>query len=293
MIPAEILRHVRRIEFRTKHLVTDVFGGQYHSVFKGRGMEFSEVREYQPGDDVRSIDWNVTARTGHPYVKLFSEERELSVILVVDVSGSGDFGSAERPKGELIAEMCAVLAFSAIRNQDKVGLVLFTDHVERFIPPRKGNSHVLRIIRELLYHPAVGKGTDLSAALEHVARFVRRRSVVVLVSDFLDEGWERAFRAVSARHDVVVLEVSDPREREIPPVGLVRMRDAETGAVVTVDASSREVREAVMGRFARAADERRRLFRSLDVDTARVTTGESYIDPLIRLFRRRAARLRA
>jgi len=216
VIPKELLKQIRRIQIRTSHLVNDVLAGQYESVFKGQGMEFKEVREYQPGDDIRSIDWNVTARTGRPFVKLFTEERELTVMLVVDVSGSGIFGSQEKLKNEMAAELCALLAFSAIKNNDKVGLIMFTGDVEKYVPPKKGRPHVLRVIREVLYYEPVNRGTDLVAALEFLNRVTTRRCVVFLVSDFMAEGYEKVLRVVSKRHDVIAVTITDPREEALP-----------------------------------------------------------------------------
>src|SRR2546426_12701490 len=229
MIPKEILKKVRQIEIRTNREVTDVLGGQYHSVFKGRGMEFEEVREYLPGDEIRSIDWNVTARFDHPFIKKFKEERELTVMLVVDVSASGQFGSVRQRKNELAAELAAVLAFSAIRNNDKVGVILFTDRVEKYIAQKKGRRHVLRVIREILAFEPEGKGTNLRLALDYLNRVQRRRAVCFLISDFQDEEFRKSLRVAGKRHDVVALSLRDPREEELPAVGLVELRDAETG----------------------------------------------------------------
>ena len=219
MIPREILKQVRRVEIATRGLVNDVFSGEYHSVFKGRGMNFAEVREYQHGDDIRAIDWNVTARTGAPFIKVFDEERELTVMLVVDVSASGDFGSHARMKGEVAVEICAVLAFSATTNNDKVGLIIFSDRIEKFVPPRKGRRHVLRVLRELLYFKPEGRGTDIAGALEYLARVVRRRAVVFVVSDFLGDGYEKALAVAGRRHDTVAIRMSDPREHQLPAGG--------------------------------------------------------------------------
>jgi len=268
MIPREILRKVRRIEIRTRKLVNDSLAGGYHSVFKGRGMEFSEVREYQFGDDVRTIDWNVTSRMGHPYIKKYVEERELTVILVVDVSGSNRFGSTAQVKSEVMAEICALLAFSATRNNDRVGLILFTDRVEKFVPPRKGRRHVLRVVREILYHEPEGRGTDIAGALDYLGRLVRRRAVVFLVSDFLAEAYESSLRITNRVHDLVALVVQDPRESEIPDVGLIALEDAETGQVRVADTMPSGLR----ARFREAAAERlaarQSLFRRLSIDSA-------------------------
>ncbi|HET9947992.1 MAG TPA: DUF58 domain-containing protein [Longimicrobiales bacterium] len=292
MIPREVLEQVRRIEISTRGLVDEVFSGEYHSVFKGRGMSFAEVREYQYGDDVRSIDWNVTARSGSPFVKVFEEERELTVVLLVDVSASGDFGTRERLKAELAVELCALLAFSAIKNDDKVGLVVFSDRIEKFVPPRKGRRHALRVIRELLYHERSGRGTDLKAALEYLVRVQRKRSVAFLVSDFRNRGWERALAVAARKHDLVAVRIGDAREEELPPVGLVELEDPETGRRVLVNSSSAAFREA----FRRLNEERRaeldRALRRSKVDVIDLRTGEPYVKPLMRFFEARARRQR-
>ncbi len=292
MIPKEILRKVRRIEISTRGLVNEVFSGEYHSVFKGRGMNFAEVREYQFGDDIRSIDWNVTARVGSPYVKVFEEERELTVMLVVDVSGSGDFGTVERMKGEIAVEICALLAFSAIKNDDKVGLIIFTDRIEKFVPPRKGRRHVLRVLRELLYFEPEGHGTDIGMALEYLTHVTKRRAVVFLVSDFLSKDYQRPLSVAGRRHDVVAIKVADPREAELPPIGYLELEDAETGEHVLVDTSDPEFRDAIEAGVAEARDTRERMFRSAKVDFVEVRSDQSYIDPLMRFFQLRARRLR-
>ena len=290
MIPQEILKNIRRIEIRTRRLVADVFSGEYQSVFKGRGMEFTEVREYLPGDDIRSIDWNVTARTGHPYIKKFEEERELTIMFVVDASGSGAFGSVKRFKAELAAELCAVLAFSATRNNDRVGLVMFSDRIEKIVPPQKGRRHVLRVVRELLYSEPEGTGTDIPMALDYLANVVRRHAVVFLVSDFQAEGYERALSVANRRYDLIAVDVSDPREQELPRVGMVELEDAETGERISVDAGDRKF----VQRFAREVERRRAEtglgFRRLGVDRIAVSTDRPYVEPLERFFRMRARR---
>jgi len=292
MIPKEILKKVKRIEITTRGMVNDVFSGEYHSVFKGRGMEFSEVREYQIGDDIRTIDWNVTARMGHPYVKVFEEERELTVMLLVDVSSSGNFGTFERMKGEIAIEICALLAFSAIKNNDKVGLIIFTDTIEKFIPPKKGKSHVLRVLRELLYHKPQGTQTNISNALEYLNRVTRRKSVVFLVSDFINTGYEKALQIANKRHDTVAITVTDPRELEFPDVGFIELEDAETGEVVLVDTSYSEVRNVYQSQSLQDVQRRDKLFQSINVDHINIRTDQSYIEPLIRFFRMRAKRFR-
>ncbi|MFQ5741378.1 MAG: DUF58 domain-containing protein [Acidobacteriota bacterium] len=292
MVPKEILKTVRRIEITTRGLVNDVFSGEYQSVFKGRGMDFAEVREYQFGDDIRTIDWNVTARMGHPYVKIFEEERELTVMLVVDASASGDFGSGERMKGEIAVEICALLAFSAIKNNDKVGLIIFTDKIEKFVPPRKGRAHVLRVLRELLYFHPDHKGTDISVALKHLSRVIRRRSVVFLVSDFLARDYEPELKIANRRHDIIAVCLHDPRERELPNVGYVEFEDAETGERLILNCGDEHVRQTFREESLKASRRRERLFRSISVDAIEVGTDRPYIETLIRFFRMRARRFR-
>ena len=291
MIPKDLLKKIRRIQIRTSHMANDVLAGQYHSAFKGRGMEFEEVRPYQWGDDVRTIDWNVSARYGEPFVKLFREERELTVMLLVDMSPSQQFGTNEQLKRELVAEVCATLAFSAVTNNDKVGLILFADDVEKFVPPRKGSPHVLRVIRDLLYHAPQGRGTSLTAAFDYLNRVTTRRTVTFLVSDFQAAGYERSLRIARRRHDLIPVAVSDRWEAELPDVGLIELVDAETGESVLVDTSSRRLRETYAADVRSATDERDRMFRRLDVDPIRVRTGESFVEPLMRFFRAREARI--
>jgi len=294
MIPREIFKKVRQIEIRTNREVTDVLGGQYHSVFKGRGMEFEEVREYLPGDEVRSIDWNVTARFGHPFIKKFREERELTVMLVVDVSASGQFGSVRQTKNELAAELAAVLAFSAIRNNDKVGLIMFTDQIERFVPPKKGRRHVLRVVREILAFQPQGRGTNLPLALDYLNRVQARRAVTFVVSDFQvndEEAVRRKLRVASKRHDVVALSLRDPREEELPSAGLVELRDAETGERVLVDTFSRDVREEFAAKARTRLESLRRMLRSASVDQVEIRSDTDYLLPLIQFFRMRERRI--
>src|SRR5215468_9384528 len=267
MLTREQLRTIRKIQIRTSHLVSDLFAGQYHSVFKGRGMEFAEVRQYLPGDEVRTIDWNVTARTGVPHVKRFTEERQLTVMLLVDASASTRFGSVKQFKQELAAELAALLAYSAITNNDNVGLVIFTDRIELALPPRKGNRHVLRVIREVLSLRPAGRGTDIAAALEHLRHVTKRRAVVFLVSDFIAPGFHRALRMAARRHDVVAVVLQDPREATLPAVGLVELEEAETGTRYVVDTGSARVREAFAARAAAARAERDRMLRSCGIDT--------------------------
>ena len=291
MIPREILRKVRRIEITTRGLVDQVFSGEYHSVFKGRGINFAEVREYDYGDDIRTIDWNVTARTGTPHVKIFEEERELTVMLLVDVSASGDFGTRERMKGDLAVEVCSLLAFSAIKNNDKVGLIIFSDRVEKFVPPRKGRRHVLRVLREMLYHEPAGRTTDLGAALEYLSRIIRRRAVVFVVSDFVSKPFEKALGVAGRRHDVVALRVRDRRESELPPIGLVELEDAETGERIVVDTSNRDFRAAFASRGEEARAAQDRTFRRSKVDVVDLGPGRPYLRPLMRFFEERGRRI--
>lgn len=287
MLSTEQIKAIRKIQIRTSHLVSDLFGGQYQSVFKGRGMEFAEVRQYLPGDDVRSIDWNVTARTGVPHVKRFSEERELTVMLLVDVSGSTHFGSSGQFKQELAAELAALLAFSAIANNDKVGLLIFTDRIELALPPRKGNRHVLRVVREILNHTPAGVGTDIPLALDHLSNVTRRRCVVFLLSDFMQPNLKRALRVARRRHDLVGVVLEDPREISLGAVGLLALRDTESGREMVVDTADPAVREAFRRQQQQRRDERDRTLRSADVDAIRVRTGEPYTRELMRFFRER------
>jgi len=326
MIPREILKKIRQIEIRTNRLVTETVAGAYHSVFKGQGMNFDEVREYQPGDDVRSIDWNVTARMNHPYVKKYVEERELTVMLIVDVSGSGLFGSRVQSKRELAAEIASVLAFSAIRNQDKVGLILFTDRVEKYIPPRKGRRHVLRVIREVLFFEPARRGTDLCAALEFLMRVARRRAIVVLISDFIESqsvqvpadssvggtiadkfggntpaarfgatgplaaATYAALRQANRRHDVVAVQISDPYELELPAIGRVVLEDAETGDVIELNTNSPAVRAQFAARQASSQEQLLRQLRATGIDVIRLGTDRPYVAELRKFFEAREHR---
>lgn len=286
----EILKKVRRIEIATRDLVNNRFAGEYSSVFRGRGIEFAEVREYHPGDDIRAIDWNVTARMGHPYIKKYTEERELVVMLLFDASSSVNFGSVSQTKGEIATEICALLAFSAIRNNDKVGLVNFTDHVELFVPPRKGRKHVLRLIRELLYFKPAHAQTDIGKVLEYVNRVIRRRSVVFLISDFMDDGYYKPLKIASKKHDLIAIKITDPRELSIPDVGLVELEDAETGEQFLLDTSSSEGRMKFMQLNRQIIQTKLEMLRSLKVDVIEISTDESYIKPLVEFFQKRASR---
>lgn len=289
-IPPEVLKKVARLEIQMKHLVNDVFSGEYHSVFKGLGMEFAEVREYMPGDDIRAIDWNVTARLGAPFVKKYVEERELTVLLVVDLSGSGTFGSGSQLKRDLATEVCSILAFSAIKNNDKVGCLLFTDDVELYVPPQKGRQHVLRVIRELLYFKPTGVGTDLTRAIQFIGRVQKRKSVVFLVSDFLDASFEAPLSVLARRHDVIPVLITDAREERLPRVDLVDLVDAETGERRMVDARSAAVRERFERRAQRVRAWRERIFRRHALDVIELRTDTPYVRPLMGFFRKRARR---
>jgi len=291
MIPREVLQKVRRIQITTSRVVSDLFAGQYHSVFKGRGMEFDEVREYQAGDEIHTIDWNRTARMGHPFVKRYVEERELTVMLLVDASASLQFGSVEKFKKEWVAELGALLAFSAITNNDKVGLIIFTNEVELYVAPKKGTRHVLRVIRELLYFKPKKKGTNLSAALKYLDQVTTRRTVTFLISDFLTEGFDQDLRVANKRHDMVAITVVDPREKEIPEIGLLEMEDYESGERVVLDTSSRQFQERFPPQQREFLEDLSRRFRSMKVDSVVIETGESYITPLIKFFRMRERRL--
>lgn len=290
MIPKEILKKIRRIEIHTKKLVNDLFSGEYHSTFKGQGMEFEEVRQYAPGDDIRLIDWNVTARTGYPHIKKFKEERELSVVLLVDASSSGQFGTRDRFKSEIAAELCALLAFSAIKNNDKVGLIIFTDQIEKFIPPQKGRPHVLRLIREILFFKPEGIGTDISGALEYFNKVIKRKSVVFLISDFLSENFFKPLQIANNKHDVVAMKISDPRETSFDNVGLLELEDAETGEVFTIDTSSKQFRREFTAKAEEDNAQLKREFQLINMDFINIRTDQSYIVPLINFFKMREKR---
>lgn len=287
MIPREVMQNIRRIQINTTHVVDDLLAGGWHSAFKGRGIEFEEVRPYQVGDDVRTIDWNVTARAGEPFVKLFREEREMSVMMLVDLSSSQDFGTHHQTKRQLVTEVGATLAFSAIKNNDKIGLTMFTDQIEKALPPRKGTRHVLRLIRELLYCQPVGRGTDIAAALDHLARTAARRSVVFLVSDFQDDGFQRTLRVTRRKHDVIPIVVGDRRERELPNVGLLRLRDPESGRVVSIDTASSRHRRAYAEMMAARTQATDAMFRRMRMEPIRLFTGEDFVEPLKAFFHRR------
>jgi uncharacterized protein (DUF58 family) len=290
MLTREQLKAVRKIQIRTSHLVSDLFAGQYHSAFKGRGMEYAEVRQYLPGDEVRTIDWNVTARTGTPHVKRFTEERELTVMLLVDASASTRFGSVRQFKQELAAELAALFAFSAIQNNDKVGLIFFSDRIELSLPPRKGTRHVLRVTREILNHVPRGRGTDIPLALDHLNRVTRRRCVTFLLSDFLAGDLRRPLKVANQRHDLIAVVLEDPRDSEIPAMGLVAFEDPESGETLLVDTSDSRVRQEFARQQQAARVERDRFLRSLDVDAISVRTDRPYTETLLRFFRKRERR---
>ncbi len=292
MISRETLKKLRKIEIRTARLANDQLAGSYHSVFKGRGMAFSEVRQYQPGDDVRFIDWNVSARFNDVFVKLFAEEREMTVMLLVDLSASGQFGSVARPKIETAAEVAALLAFSAIKNNDRVGLILFTDRVERFVPPKKGKGHVLHVVQEILEARPEHTGTNLNAALTMLGQLARKRSVAFLVSDFLADGYEQSLRIASKRHDLIPVQISDPREEQLPDVGIALLEDLESGDVMEVDTSDPQVREAYALRVAKDRAKREQMFKKLSLDSISIRTDRPYVAPISNLFRLRQRRQR-
>ena len=290
MTPQDIFKKVRKIEIKTRGLSHQIFSGEYHSVFKGRGMSFSEVREYQYGDDIRNIDWNVTARFNHPYIKIFEEERELTVMLLIDVSGSNSFGTQLQLKQGLVTEIAAVLSFSAIQNNDKVGVIFFSDQVEKFIPPKKGTSHILRIIRELIDFKSESKGTNISEALRYLTNAIKKRSIAFLISDFMDDGFEKAVQIANHKHDLIAIRVTDKREMEMPNVGLVRMMDAETGKMMWVDTGSKKMRNSFAQWGRQKSQDLDMVFNRLGVDMAKVYTGEDYVKPLMNLFKKREAR---
>lgn len=289
-VPKELLKKVRQIQIRSGHVVNDVLAGEYHSAFKGSGIDFEEVREYQPGDEVRLIDWNVTARTGIPYIKTFREERELTVMFLFDASSSGKFGTQRQFKSEIAAEICAILALSAITNNDKVGLILFTDQIELFVPPKKGKRHVLRIIRELLFFQPTQKETNIAQALEYLSKVTRRKTVAFLISDFMSEGYERSLRIARRKHDLIALQLLDPRELELPPVGLIEFEDMESGEILLMDTAD----ALLQNRFSQQAQEtlerQAETFRSMNVDALQIRTNEDYIHTLIRFFKMREKR---
>ncbi len=287
METADLLKKVRKIEIKTRGLSTQVFSGEYHSAFKGRGMTFSEVREYQPGDDIRTIDWNVTARFKNPFVKVFEEERELTVMLIVDVSASKNFGTKNQLKQDLITEICAVLAFSAIQNNDKIGVIFFSDKIEKFIPPQKGKSHILRIIRELITFEPENKATNISHALKYFTNVIKKRSTAFILSDFIDENIEDALKIANKKHDLVALQIFDEREKELPNVGLIKFIDSETGISRWIDTSSDQVRKHYVMQALKFDKKLNDIFRKSGIDYTKIATHQSYVKPLMTLFKRR------
>ena len=291
MIPKDVIKRLRRIQITTSRKVTDVFAGQYQSVFKGAGMEFDEVREYTPGDEIRSIDWNVTARMGHPFIKKFVEERKLTIMVLLDVSMSCRFGTQNRAKSDLAAELCSVIAFSAIKNNDKVGMLTFTDRVEKFVPPRKGLKHVLRVVREALYNEPAGQGTDINNVLEYLHRVNKRRTITFIISDFIAPDFKKLLSITNKRHDVIAVTITDPAELELPNAGVVRMHDAETSEPYVIDTSHPTIRKYYGNHSKRFSTWRGRLFRSVNVDSINLRTDRSYMEPLTRFFKMRERRL--
>jgi uncharacterized protein (DUF58 family) len=291
MLSKEIRAKVRKIQLKVSKVITDVMAGHYVSAFKGVGIEFDEVREYQPGDDIRSIDWNVTARAGTPFIKRYVEERELTVMLVVDLSASQRFGTAQALKGDLAAEISALLAFLAIKNHDKVGLVIFSDNIEKYVPPQKGRRHVLRVIREILSYQARGTGTNLPEALHFVNRVVKHRSIVFLISDFLNVDFEKALKSAVRRHDLIAIGLSDPKESDLPPLGLIELEDLETGQKILVDSSDAQVRREINAQALRHQAQTAKLFKSNKVDYLNLSTHTPYLEPLQKFFLKRARRL--
>ena len=290
MIPRQILQKVKRIEIRTRGLVNDLFGGEYHSVFKGLGMTFSEVREYQPGDDIRLIDWNVTARTGSPFIKIFEEERELTVYLLVDISASGEFGSGQQLKQEIGAEIAAVLGFSAIKNNDKVGLILFSDEIEKYVVPKKGKSHVLRVVRELLYTVPERTGTSLKNALDYLLKVAKRKSVVFIISDFLDQEYWSSLKVVNRKHDVIGIHLYDPAETNMPDMGLAKVEDPETGESFWVDTSSKDAQDRLRKEIQTRQEKFKKDAQKIGFDMIPIATDQDYVEPLMSFFRMREKR---
>ena len=289
MIPQEILKKVRLIEIKPRHVVNDIFGGEYHSAFKGKGMEFAEVREYVPGDDIRDIDWNVTARTGKPFIKKFDEERELTVMLMIDVSASGFYGTGDTLKSDLMVELSSVLSFSAIKNNDKVGLILFSDKIEKFIPPQKGKSHVMRIIRELIFYKAEDQKTDISQAIEFVQKVVKRKSVIFLLSDYLDSSFHKPLCHLNNRHDVVSIKFDDPSELHMPNLGMIKIHDSENQKSVWVDTSSNTIRNIMKTSILDADKRLKQFFNKNKIDFIPINTSNGYIEPLVSFFTHRTS----
>ena len=290
MIPAEILKKVRLIEIKTRHIVNNIFGGEYHSAFKGMGMEFAEVREYYPGDDIRAIDWNVTARTGKPFIKKYDEERELTVMLIVDVSASGFFGTGESLKSDIMIELASILSFSAIKNNDKVGLLLFSDKIEEFIPPKKGKSHVLRVIREMIYHKAKDRKTDISIALEHIQKVLKRKSIIFLLSDFWDDSYYQTMKLISKKHDLINIQILDKAEIAIPKLGMVKFHDAETQKSAWIDTNNKQVQNISTKYIQNKNKVIKEFCKKNKIDFISIDTAEGYLNPLEQFFSTRMHR---
>ena len=290
MIPAEILKKVRLIEIKTRHIVNNIFGGEYHSAFKGMGMEFAEVREYYPGDDIRAIDWNVTARTGKPFIKKYDEERELTVMLIVDVSASGFFGTGESLKSDIMIELASILSFSAIKNNDKVGLLLFSDKIEEFIPPKKGKSHVLRVIREMIYHKAKDRKTDISIALEHIQKVLKRKSIIFLLSDFWDDSYQQTMKLINKKHDLINIQILDKAEIAIPKLGMVKFHDAETQKSAWIDTNNKQVQNISTKYIQNKNKVIKEFCKKNKIDFISIDTAEGYLNPLEKFFSTRMHR---
>jgi len=290
MIPAEILKKVRLIEIKTRHIVNNIFGGEYHSAFKGMGMEFAEVREYYPGDDIRAIDWNVTARTGKPFIKKYDEERELTVMLIVDVSASGFFGTGESLKSDIMIELASILSFSAIKNNDKVGLLLFSDKIEEFIPPKKGKSHVLRVIREMIYHKAKDRKTDISIALEHIQKVLKRKSIIFLLSDFWDDSYQQTMKLINKKHDLINIQILDKAEIAIPKLGMVKFHDAETQKSAWIDTNNKQVQNISTKYIQNKNKVIKEFCKKNKIDFILIDTAEGYLNPLEQFFSTRMHR---
>ena len=290
MIPAEILKKVRLIEIKTRHIVNNIFGGEYHSAFKGMGMEFAEVREYYPGDDIRAIDWNVTARTGKPFIKKYDEERELTVMLIVDVSASGFFGTGDSLKSDIMIELASILSFSAIKNNDKVGLLLFSDKIEEFIPPKKGKSHVLRVIREMIYHKAKDRKTDISIALEHIQKVLKRKSIIFLLSDFWDDSYQQTMKLINKKHDLINIQILDKAEIAIPKLGMVKFHDAETQKSAWIDTNNKQVQNISTKYIQNKNKVIKEFCKKNKIDFISIDTAEGYLNPLEQFFTNRMHR---
>ena len=290
MIPAEILKKVRLIEIKTRHIVNNIFGGEYHSAFKGMGMEFAEVREYYPGDDIRAIDWNVTARTGKPFIKKYDEERELTVMLIVDVSASGFFGTGDSLKSDIMIELASILSFSAIKNNDKVGLLLFSDKIEEFIPPKKGKSHVLRVIREMIYHKAQDRKTDISIALEHIQKVLKRKSIIFLLSDFWDDSYQQTMKLINKKHDLINIQILDKAEIAIPKLGMVKFHDAETQKSAWIDTNNKQVQNISTKYIQNKNKVIKEFCKKNKIDFISIDTAEGYLNPLEQFFSARMHR---